>query len=174
MTRRVGRWIDRVEDVCVGVSALALASIMLITVLGVVMRYLFGSPLGWSFGFIEDYLLVTFFFLAVSYTFRVGGHISLDVFVRRLSDRSRRVLGVVGNALSFLFFALIVYAGIIHTWGAWINHEIPPPGGVELSWPTWTSYVFVPLGMAVLVVRLLHTIARREERASDEYVETEI
>lgn len=174
MMRRVGRWIDRVEDVCVAASALALASIMLITVLGVVMRYLFGSPLGWSFGFIEDYLLVIFFFLAVSYTFRVGGHISLDAFVRRLTDRGRRILGVVGNALSFLFFTLIVYAGIFHTWDAWVNNEIPPPGGVELSWPTWTSYVFVPLGMAVLVARLLHAIATREEHVSDEYVETEI
>lgn len=174
MLRRAGRWIDRVEDVCVAGSALALATMMLITVISVVFRYLLGSPFGWSLGFVEDYLLVAFFFLAVSYTFRVGGHVSIDLFVQRLPPRARRVLAMVGDVLSFVFFALVCYAGVLLTRDAWLTSEIPPPGGADLSWPTWTSYIFVPIGALVLVVRLLHMLVTGGEDVSEQSAETEI
>lgn len=173
MLGRIGRWIARVEDVCIAGSALALAAMMLLIVAEVVFRYLLGSPLGWTLGFVEDYLMVAFFFLAISYTFRVGGHVSIDLLVRRLPPKARRILAVVGNVLSLAFFALVCYAGILLTRGAWLNSEIPPPGGADLSWPTWTSYIFVPIGALVLALRLLHAVAGREEDISERSAETE-
>lgn len=168
MLTRIGRWISRVEDICVAASALALAAMMLIIVAAVVFRYLLGSPFSWSLGFIEDYLLVAFFFLAVSYTFRIGGHVSIDLLVRRLPLRVQGVLALVGNGLSLVFFALICYAGVLLTRDAWLTSEIPPPGGADLSWPVWTSYIFVPIGIAVLVLRLIYAVLSREDGISEQ------
>lgn len=172
MLKRLDKWIGHIETIWMAGSAMALTLMMLVTVVDVVLRYLFRSPLGWSLGFITDYLLIGLFFLGLSYTFRVNGHISVDAFVRRLPARIQRVLGVIGNVLACLFFALIVYTGAIRAWEAWVNNEVPS-GGSTLPWPTWTSYVLVPLGTALLVVRILHSVVAAESiRSSSDETET--
>lgn len=169
--RRIGRWLGYIEYVWMAGSALALALMMLVTVVDVVLRYLFNSPFGWSREFMAEYLLIGLFFLGLSYTFRVSGHISIDAFMRRLSARSQRILSVVGNVLACVFFALIVYTGAIRTWEAWVTNEIAI-GGAALPWPTWTSYILIPLGTVVLTLRILHSIAAAES-GPDGSAETE-
>lgn len=155
---RLQNAVHRVEQLCMVISSAALVLLAALMVAEVALRYLLGSPLSWSMGFITDYLMVAMFFLAISPTFRLGGHVRIDTVFVRLSPRVQHVLAVVGNVLSLLFVALLCYAGIELTADAWSVGEIPPPGGAELSWPTWTSYLFVPLGAAVLAARLVCAI----------------
>ncbi|TCP51859.1 TRAP-type C4-dicarboxylate transport system permease small subunit [Tamaricihabitans halophyticus] len=168
---RADRALRSVERAGIVLSGLALALMAAFMVVEVLLRYVFGAPLSWSLGFITEYLMIGMFFCGLSYTFRVGGHIQIDAVFRRFPAPVRRVLDIVGNVLSTVFFAVICYAGVLVTSDAFGDGDVPPPGGSELSWPTWTSHVFVPLGAAVLILRIVHTIfvpARVDEREAQD------
>ncbi|WP_228047136.1 TRAP transporter small permease subunit [Saccharopolyspora montiporae] len=148
----------RAERVCTAVSGAALVVLAALMTVEVVLRYAVGSPLSWSMSFITEYLLLGMFFLAMSPTWRLGGHVRIDVLYTRMPPRVRRSLDVGGNVLCLLFAALLLYAGLLATHGAWAGGEIPPPGGAELSWPTWISRALLPIGAAVLVLRLISAV----------------
>jgi TRAP-type C4-dicarboxylate transport system permease small subunit len=164
MTSGTGRFeagLRRVEDALAAVAGVALLVLTGLMVLGVVLRYVLAEPLSWALAFTTEYLLTAIFFLALPYTFRVGAHVRIDVLYRALPERAQRWCGVIGSVLSVLFVAALTWGGITLTAGAVAGGDIPPPGGAELSWPVWTSVAMVPLGSAVLLVRLLHTLAVR-------------
>lgn len=159
------KWIRRIENLCATAAGVALFLMMLITVLDVALRYIFNSPLEWSFDVISKYLMVAAFFLILSYTLRIDAHVGINLIVRRLSIRSRRILNVAGNMLSFVFFSIVFVAGTTVTWEAWVAHERPIGA---ISWPIWTSYVFVPLGVVVLMARILYGVITVGDSLSDE------
>lgn len=154
------RGLSRVEDVLAGVAAVALAALATLMVLGVVLRYLFATPLSWSLAFITDYLMTAIFFLALPWTVRTGAHVRIDVVYRSLPAVGRRVCALVAAVLAPVFVAALAWGGLALTWSAATAGDIPPPGGAELSWPVWTSAVMVPIGALVLLVRLLVALSR--------------
>jgi len=149
----------RVEDALAAVAAIALLALAGFVVLGVVLRYLVAAPLSWAYAFTTDYLLVAVLFLALPYTVRAGAHVRIDMLYRSLPRRAQRWCDVVGGVLAVLFAAALTWGGIALTAGAWADGDVPPPGGSELSWPVWTSTIMIPLGSAVLLVRLLYVLA---------------
>lgn len=156
---RAGRIVTGIENAFAALAALALGLMLLVMVVEVVMRYALSAPLGWTVGFVQDYLMVAVFFLGLSYSYRTGAHVTIDFLYQRCGPRGRLAMSLTGQVLSFALFALIFGAGIAATAHAWSLHEIPAPGGGALSWPTWTSHVFVPLGTGVLLLRLTATVA---------------
>ncbi|MBC3191798.1 TRAP transporter small permease [Pseudonocardia sp. C8] len=148
----------RLEGVATAVSGTALVLIGVVTIAEVVMRYVVGAPLSWVLGLITDYLLPAMFFFGLSYAYRTGSHVSIDFLHRTFPPRVRRVVDVMGTVLALGLFVLLGTAGLLSTHDAWSAGEIPPPGGAELPLPTWTSLVLIPLGVLVLVVRILHTL----------------
>lgn len=148
----------RAENGLVTISAAAVFVMMLLMVAEVVLRYLFAAPLSWSVGFVSNYLLVAFFFLGLPYTVREGAHISIDLVHQRLPLRWQRVCTRAATALGIVFFSALAYGGVLLTADAFARGDAPPPGSAELPWPVWTSTVMVPIGCAVVVLRLLHTL----------------
>lgn len=149
----------RVEDVLGSLAALALLALTGLMLLDVILRYLVDAPLAWAVSFTTDYLLTAVFFLGLPYTVRVGAHVRIDMLYRTLPRWAQRWCTVLGGILSVLFAAVLTWGGITLTAGAWAGGDIPPPGGAELSWPVWTSLIMVPLGSAVVLLRLLHALA---------------
>ncbi|PSK89659.1 TRAP-type mannitol/chloroaromatic compound transport system permease small subunit [Murinocardiopsis flavida] len=156
---RAERAITGIENALATLAALALGAMLLVMVAEVVMRYILSAPLGWTVGFVQDYLMVAVFFLGLSYSYRTGAHVTIDFVYRRQGPRGRLAMALIGDVLSFALFALVFAAGVATTAHAWTLGEIPAPGGGALSWPVWTSHVFVPLGCGVLLLRLAATIA---------------
>ncbi|GAA1096498.1 TRAP transporter small permease subunit [Nocardiopsis composta] len=154
---RVRRAVTRVEEAMMALAIAALAAMLVLMGAEVLMRYAFARPLGWSVAFIQDYLMVGMFYLGLSATYRTGAHVSVDVVYERLGPRVRLILDLLGQVLAFALFALVFYAGAETVREAVATNEIPPPGGGPLSWPSWTSYVLVPLGSGVLLLRLAAT-----------------
>ncbi|MGH8600679.1 MAG: TRAP transporter small permease [Burkholderiales bacterium] len=148
------RWLRRIEQAAMLLVAAALFSMMMITVIDVVLRYVFNAPFSWSYDVIGNYLLVILFFLALSYTLREQGHIALDLAVRKIASvRARALLALVGDVLAFALFAGILYEGAVTTRSDWVSHYLLP-GVIPL--PTWLAHVFVPIGCAIIVLRVLY------------------
>ena len=163
-TPEPGRWLrglmaaERVlgtlDTAAMLVVAVALGGIMCVTIVDVIGRYGFNSPLEWAFTLISSYLLVAAFFLSVSYTFRQKGHVNVDIFHSRFPPRVRSAVTVATNLLAVVFIGIIFWQGVLTTWDAWVN-ELAEFG--LISWPTWASKIFVPLGTGLLAARLLHS-----------------
>ena len=149
--RRLDGSVAIVEDLALLLACASLFLIMVIEAVDVSLRYCFNFPLQWSYGLISHYLLVAAFFLAMPYTYRVGGHVNVDVVVRGLTRPLQDALHLLTLVLSLLLFSIILYEGVIVTGTSASGNEIMPD---FYNWPSWTSNVFVPIGVALLEARI--------------------
>lgn len=147
----------RVEGAAMLLAALMLLAIMHIVVVDVIGRYVFNSPLPWAFDFISDYAMVITFFLAVGPTLQRNEHINVDVFAQFLNHRFRHACSIVTYGAAMFFLLIMIDASVEETWIAWRNHDLSI--GI-LAWPTWTSKVFVPVGLTLLGLRMFLVILR--------------
>jgi TRAP-type C4-dicarboxylate transport system permease small subunit len=143
--------IGRMENWLVNIAAASLFLIMLVVVLDVIMRYGFNSPLSWSYELIAMYLMVIVFFFALSNTLEDNAHIAVDILHIKMQPRARHGCLAVGYWLSLCVFILILWTAAQETWISYINREVTD--GL-IQWPTWLSWLSVPVGIALLILRI--------------------
>jgi TRAP-type C4-dicarboxylate transport system permease small subunit len=148
----VHRAISALEELWAAAASMCLFAIMVIVVVDVALRYFFNAPLGWSYDLISLYLMVALFFLALSVTQRDDHHVRVDIVFRYVSPRIRHAMELAGCLLTVVVLLGIVYQGSVKFWISWQNNDVVA-GAVP--WPTWLSAVFVPLGVGLLVLRLV-------------------
>ncbi|WP_306155123.1 TRAP transporter small permease [Roseovarius sp. MMSF_3281] len=140
----------RVETLLIGISAAAMAAIMLIVVLDVCLRYLLSSPLTWSYSLIGLYLVGAVFFLALSDTMHHHGHIALDVFVPFLPRLVRHLSQAAGYGISTLFIGVMTWLGYVQSRDAFISDARVAEA---VAWPTWIAYALLTVGMGAMCLR---------------------
>lgn len=144
-------------------TILAAASIALMAILmisEVALRHFFGSPLGWNVNFIQNYLMTSLIFLGLSYTYRSHAHVTVDLLYDRSGPTMRRVMSLLGYAIVLITLSLIIWSSALATLDAWKLHEIPPPGGADLSWPSWTWRILIPIGASLMWLEVLNRLLR--------------
>lgn len=140
---------ERLMDVIVDV---VMFMIMIIVVVDVASRYLFHSPLGWSYELIGLYLMVVLFFFALAPALSAHAHVSVDLLHGLMSTRLRHLCDAIGYVCACVVFAGIVYMFVDRTWQAWVDHDILSGG---IAWPTWVQYAVVLLGSAMMLLRMV-------------------
>jgi TRAP-type C4-dicarboxylate transport system permease small subunit len=151
MLDRLDRALTAGERFASALAAVALFLIMAIVASDVALRYLFNRPWGWSYDFISLYVMVGLFFLALSRTFAVNGHVSVDLLHHYLTPSTRRWCELVICLLSAGLFALVTQAGAIRAWQSYVDNDILAGG---LAWPSWPSAALMPLGAGMITLRL--------------------
>lgn len=151
-------WIERGFMAIAGTALLAVA---VVTLVDVVLRYGFNSPLVWSFPVISNYLLVLMYFLAVSDTQRCRTNVAVDFVVRRASPVLRRGFELASLLSMLLCAGLIAYTGAELLIESIERKEILP--GV-IQWQRWPTYLPIVAGFLLLALRLLVDIARAASR----------
>lgn len=154
-----GRLVRRVDGIIAGierlyrlVAATCLAAIMLVVAADVLLRYLFNAPLSWAFDLISLYLMAGVFFLSISDTLRHHGHVAVDIFQYRLGDRLRHFCQFLVHLSAAAVFVLVLLLGADRAWEAYANQDVLEGA---IAWPTWLAAVLVPLGVGLLLARLL-------------------
>lgn len=143
---------DRLEIVCHGIGLAAIFIMMITITVDTMGRYFLNSPITGSFELVQNYLLVAAVFLSVSYTYKIDSHIKIELFTRFIPEKVRAVLFIITGALAIVLFSVITYENWLKTWEALIRNETLV--GV-VAWPTFLSYVWIPLGMGLLTLRIL-------------------
>jgi TRAP-type C4-dicarboxylate transport system permease small subunit len=116
----------------------------------VIMRYLFNSPIP---GHLEgsELLLPIIVFAAISYTQARDGHVGMTLVIDALSPDVRRIVDIVILALSMCTCAVLAYFSAKMAWQAYQYDDVTmtPP-----YWRVWPSAAAVPLGYALISVRM--------------------
>lgn len=136
----------------VGIIAgwIALLMVAVVTV-DVILRYLFNI----SFVFVQELewqLFGVLFLLGAGYTLLVDGHVRVDVFYQRWSEKAKAWLNLVG----VIFFLIPGCFLVIETsWNFFLqslsmNEGSPDPGGIPAR---YVLKFFIPLGFALLTMQ---------------------
>ena len=148
----LGRTLILAERVLVFGTYLALMAMMLLITVDAILRYAFAATLPDVYHLTELYLMPMVVFFALSNTQRMGGHVSVSLFDRYLPDILRR------SALFLVFLAASTCFGTI-AWrsgqAAWSDLVAWRVTAGVVPWPTGLSRSIVPVGSAVLALRLL-------------------
>jgi TRAP-type transport system small permease protein len=163
MKRMAGMWkkisnaFDVVETICWYISALCAALMMVMISSDAVGRYFFNHPIQGVVEIVEEYLMVILVFLALSMTNKTGYHIRVDLLERFIPLRVKRVMNPILQAASFLIILLMMIA----SWGSFVRAFKSGELSVGMvPYPLWPAYFFVPLGCALLCIRLFKNIVK--------------
>ncbi len=145
--KRVAELYGRLEE---SIIALLLAGMVLVTFSQVVARYVFNSGAVWALE-LTTFLFAWLVLLGVSYGIRVHAHIGVDAFAKLFGRRTQRVMGLA------VVCACLVY-GVILMVGSWNYVSRMYQIGidaVDLPVPRWIPLSVLPIGVALIILRLL-------------------
>ncbi len=140
----------RIEDVCAIVAAVLIGLAMVLTVAEVIGRRLFNAPIP---GVIDmfDLGMAAIAFLGASQCQRVGGHVRMELVIRRLSGRVLWAIESVTVGVALVFVAVVTIAsfeGVIFSFDT-------GDSTMDLLLPVWPSKTLVTIALGVLTGRLL-------------------
>jgi C4-dicarboxylate transporter DctQ subunit len=145
-TRLLGRVVNALEE---GIIALLFAAMTLVTFSQVVARYVFNSGVVWAVE-LTSYLFAWLVLFGMSYGVKVHAHLGVDAFVRLFPERPRRIMGLTAVAAG-LIYAIILFVGswqyVAKLYKIGISSE-------DLPIPQWVPMVILPIGVALLFLRL--------------------
>jgi TRAP-type C4-dicarboxylate transport system permease small subunit len=145
------RGLDFIDGALVAVGALMLFALMCVVVADVSLRYLFNSPLHWSYDVISNYLMPGVFFLAVSHTLKAHSHVAVDILHNYVKPTTRYVFELVCSVLAVPAFAICAWKSAGVTLADFESGVVATSG---LPIPTWSVSFFLPLGFGLLTLRL--------------------
>ena len=156
---------DRISGITGRIIAwLTLAMVLLTTVI-VVMRYAFDAGFIWMQESVT-WMHAAVFMVGAAYTLLHEEHVRVDIFYRKMNDRGRAIVDLVGVVIFLLplcgFIALMAYDFAAVSWS--IGETSREPGGLPYPMiPLLKSLVVVmPLAVALqgvsMMLRALATI----------------
>ena len=146
--RGLDRWsdrLDRVSSVTGRTVAWLTLGMVAVTVVIVVMRYVFDTGLIWLQESLT-WMHGAVFMLGAAWTLKLDEHVRVDVFYRAMSDR-RRALVNIGGVLVFVLplCVLIFLEALPYVERSWAIREVSRDSG-GLRWPA------VPLLKSILLL----------------------
>ncbi|MCF8490959.1 MAG: TRAP transporter small permease [Rhodospirillum sp.] len=149
---RLLRPLRMIERAFVACGCVLLFLLMLTVAADVFLRYGLNSPFGWTYDVVSLYLMPGIFFLLLSDSFRGGAQVRVDILRDGFPRRARAAADALGYLCALVVFGVIGARTFGRGWGALMGGDaIAGP----IPWPMWPSIMLVPLGCAMLSVRLV-------------------
>lgn len=140
----------KLEDWFSFASAFIILGLMFFGTINVIGRKIFSAPL-WGYNDLVTLFMVGFSFLAVSSTQRVGGHIRMELLVRRMTGRLLWAAEFIGVALSIFIMVVLLY----YSSEALMRAFELGDSTIDRELATWPSKLIVPIAFSVLIARLV-------------------
>jgi len=148
--------IGHVARAAATLAGAATLAIILLVSYDVLMRYFFDRPQL----FVDElasFLEVLVIFGGAAYTFRVGGHVRVDLITSHLSPPARAWLRTAALVVGIAFLATVIWTT---TQSALTAYRYGRVSAVML-YPLWLPMLVIPAGLALMVVAMLLTLARQ-------------
>jgi TRAP-type C4-dicarboxylate transport system permease small subunit len=144
--------IKKIEAFLSAVASAVLFAVMAIVATDVAMRYVFNRPFGWSYDLVSLYFTLALFYFCLSRAYATHVHVGVDILHYYASARTRRILALIGCAVSAPLFAAIAFVTFRRALAALAANDVIE-GAIE--WPTWAYLGLAPLGTGLLTLRLI-------------------
>ena len=131
-------------------ATVALGILIVITFLGVVMRYCLGAPLIWEEE-LQLALLVWVVFLGGRSAFLTGSHPAIDFIIDSFPANAQKVAGVVITVISVIVLLYVGYQGGRYTLMMLQNHRVTNISHI----PYGIIYLPMPIGCALMCGQLI-------------------
>ena len=142
----LGPMVNAIEE---GVIALLFAAMTLVTFSQVVARYLFNSGVVWALE-LTVYLFAWLVLFGMSYGVKVHAHLGVDAFVKLFPSPAQRVFGLLAVVAGLIYGAILLTGSWQYVWKLYrigIESE-------DLPIPQWLPMAILPIGVALLMLRL--------------------
>lgn len=149
--RNLGKAFDWFESILVACGGLLCVLLVLIISYDVVARYFFNSPTSWVLD-ISGYMLIYVLFLGAGWLLKEDGHVSIDIVVKLISPKPRKIVIFIAYIICSLACLLLIWNGWALAWDAYSN-AIPLWRGILV--PKHILYWPVPFGGLLLLVECL-------------------
>ncbi len=150
LLRKADAIVSRLEDFLTSIAAIVIMFIMCFATAQVVSRKVFSYPL-WGFIDIIEIVMVSFAFLAIAYCQRLGGHIRMELVVRRLSGRSLWIAEFLG----VLAALVIIFWLMVFGWDFFMRAFQLGDSTIDRDLPIWPAKLVIPIAFFVLNLRLI-------------------
>jgi TRAP-type C4-dicarboxylate transport system permease small subunit len=135
--------LNKFSDVLKLIGAIALTTMMMLTVVDVIGRF-FKSPI---FGSVElvGFLATIVVASALPYTYKVDGHVGVEILVRLLSDKTQTVIDIFTRTITLILFILITWQMFLYA------EDIQKTGEVSMNLEFPVYYIVYLLSFALLI-----------------------
>ncbi|MCC8065760.1 MAG: TRAP transporter small permease [Clostridiales bacterium] len=93
------------------VASVALVVLIVLTFLGVIMRYVVGNPFTWLEE-VQLFCLIWIVFAAGGAAFRTGSHVAIEMVVEMFPEKVQKIIGYVIDVIVFATLAYLFYNSI--------------------------------------------------------------
>ena len=152
--------IGRLAGVAALLTGFATLAIVLLISYDVAIRYFFNQPQVFV-DEVASFLEVLVVFGGAAYTFRVGGHVRVDLVTGRIRPAARAWLRVVTLALGIVFLAVVIWVTTQSGITAFRYGRV----SAVMLYPLWLPMLFIPAGLALMALAMLAALARQARAA---------
>ena len=147
---RGGQVLDGLETATLAFNMVVIFVMMAVVVYGVVMRYVFNSPVS-QVAELTEYMMVALTFLTIAYIQHARRHVAVSFFVIRQGERTQWLLDIITIGIALAAFMLITWASWKYAQQAWQFKFTSE----EAGFPLFPPRLLVPLGSFLMCLRLI-------------------
>jgi C4-dicarboxylate transporter, DctQ subunit len=152
--------IARASKAAALLSGLATLVLALLISFDVLMRYFFNRP-QLLVDELGPFLLLLVIFGAAAQTYRVGGHVRVDLVTSHLPPPARAWLRLLNLALGLVFLAVVIWVTGQSALTAYRYGRV----SAVLLYPLWVPMLLIPAGLLLMALCMVGTL-RRQLRAA--------
>jgi TRAP-type C4-dicarboxylate transport system permease small subunit len=146
--------LDKFSGLLKVIGAAALTVMMLLTVVDVIGRF-FKHPIFGSVelvGFLATIVIAT----ALPYTYKVDGHVGVEILVRLLSEKAQIIIDIFTRTVSLVLFCLVTWQMFLYAEDIYKTGEV----SMNLEFPIYYIIYLLAFGLLIFSVTILETIFR--------------
>jgi len=152
--------IARLASVAALLAGFATLAVVLLISYDVTMRYFFDKPQIFV-DEVASFLEVLIVFGGAAYTFRIGGHVRVDLVTTLLRPAVRAWLRVLTLALGVAFLATVIWVTTQSALAAWRYGRV----SAVMLYPLWWPMLLIPAGLALMALAMLARLGRQVRAA---------
>jgi tripartite ATP-independent transporter DctM subunit len=152
--QRIDTWLGHLIEVPAAALVLGEVAVLLA---GVIMRFVFNSPIPWA----DELASILFLWLAnlgAAIALRRGGHMRTTALVSRWSVRTQTLMELLATILPCLWLLMLISPMTDYALDEWV---VRTPA---LDWPNTVRAAAVPVGSVLMLAVCLLRIARNQTR----------
>jgi TRAP-type C4-dicarboxylate transport system permease small subunit len=153
--------LDKFSGLLKAIGAIALTAMMVLTVVDVIGRF-FKYPI---FGSVElvGILATIVVAAALPYTYKVDGHVGVEILVRLLSQRTQIIIDLFTQILSLFLFSLVTWQMFLYAKDIRETGEV----SMNLEFPIYYIVYLLAFGLLIFSITIVEAIFKNIQQLKE-------